>query len=466
MEPAHVAAALALMGGYYRKANNTPNASAAAQAFEHDVGRPSSVTDKVKALEELEAALQREEAGRAEMAARAAGDVVDDEHTVQWRERVLATMIAADIWKPCCKELSADETYEALCSKIGFYDGMGGFDRSKVEAALEAAREAYAQIIQSCRLQMIDVMHEHLRRRRPTLHKKSFSDEQIVNELSVTDLRTALETRGYSFPFVMVRGEMKAAREECLRAPTIDEMKRAYFAGPPPDVDMYAASEPVDAAITDALSGRMAKATLDEKTRAQRKAQRTLNLLLGLLGLLELTPLDKLDERDSTTIDQSHQWLAAHPDELAAVEGTPPLRPGGPVRVEGLRSRSDLNGATGELVQWFDDVGRWRVSMDTNGENVRAQPQNLVALPDSEPWVADDDPDGEWGTDLCRVDWARRHPLQARALGTRFDDAGRPIWFAPPPAQVLATLTPSHAARIFSGSITERVAEYRRRAGS
>ncbi|MEC8042927.1 MAG: hypothetical protein VX181_19970, partial [Pseudomonadota bacterium] len=54
--------------------------------------------------------------------------------------------------------------------------------------------------------------------------------------------------------------------------------------------------------------------------------------------------------------------------------------PGSQVRVQGLRNRSDLNGATGELVQWFDDVGRWRVSMDSDYENVRVQLQPQLKL--------------------------------------------------------------------------------------
>lgn len=466
----YVAAALSLMCGYYRKDNGAPHPTAAARGFGHEISRPTVVTDKQALLLRLEVILQREEAGRAELVARQAGEIVDDERTVRWRERVLATMIAADIWKPRYKELSIDETYDALCSNGGWYDGMGGFDRSKVAAAMDAARSAYAQILESCRGEIWWVLDEHFKRRRPTLHKESCSDERIVNELSAADVRAGLETRGFAFPYAMVRGEMKAAKESYLVGFSLDEMKRAYFAGPPPDLDatdLCDSSDPTEAMIMNALSGRMAKATLNDTTRAQREAKRALDL-----GLFELTPLEKLDERYRTIVEQSQQWLAAHLEVPAADGAAPPLRPGGLVRIEGLRSRSELNAATGELVQWYDDAGRWRVHVEYrinerwHDEDVRVQPHNLVSLPDSEPWVAEDDPDGEWGADGDRFDWAERHPLQARALGTRFDDAGRPVWFAPPPEHVLASLTASHTAQIFSGSVTERVAEYQRCAGA
>ena len=39
----------------------------------------------------------------------------------------------------------------------------------------------------------------------------------------------------------------------------------------------------------------------------------------------------------------------------------------------------------------------------------------------------EDDPHSEWGYIFCRFSFAEMHPLQARAVGVRFDDAGKPI---------------------------------------
>ena len=125
MEPAHVAAALALMCGYFRKGNGEPNPSAAAREFGHEISRPKHVTDKVTQLEELEAALQREEAGRAEMAAREAAGVVDDERTTAWRAQLLSAAMA-QIWMEGCSERSIDDTLTALCSRGWILGGKLG----------------------------------------------------------------------------------------------------------------------------------------------------------------------------------------------------------------------------------------------------------------------------------------------------------------------------------------------------
>jgi len=55
----------------------------------------SAASDKIVLLERLGAVLPREEAGRAELTERHAGQVVDDERTFQWRERVLAAAMAS-----------------------------------------------------------------------------------------------------------------------------------------------------------------------------------------------------------------------------------------------------------------------------------------------------------------------------------------------------------------------------------
>ena len=70
----------------------------------------------------------------------------------------------------------------------------------------------------------------------------------------------------------------------------------------------------------------------------------------------------------------------------------------------------------------------------------------------------------EQGSALCRFSWAERYPLQARTLGTRFDESGKPIWFAPPPEQVLERLTPSQRQQIFSGSLAEHISRVAERA--
>ena len=246
---------------------------------------------------------------------------------------------------------------------------------------------------------------------------------------------------------------------------------RAYAAGPPPELPELL--DPLEALMINELSGRAAGATR-KQGRAKRtpaeQARRTLEL-----GSLELMPLEEHDKLDRAIIEQSRLWMAAHPDEPSSADGVPPLRPGGQVRIDGLRSRGELNGCTGVLVQWYEDASRWWVSVEyqVDGrewleEDMRIQPKNLVALPDSEPFTSEDDPHGEPGVcDVARFSWAERRPLQARALGARFDEAGRPVWLAPPPAHVLETLRPRLTSNnpVFSGSIPDRVEHYRLLAG-
>ena len=76
IEPAYVAAALALMCRYFRKRNGTwlvCGSNGAAAAFGHEVSRATLVTDKLRQLERLEALLKTEAAGRAAAEAQAAG---------------------------------------------------------------------------------------------------------------------------------------------------------------------------------------------------------------------------------------------------------------------------------------------------------------------------------------------------------------------------------------------------------
>ena len=71
----YVAAALARMCGYFLKGNGEPHPTAAARAFGHEIKTPNVVKDWQAKLLRLEALLQLEEAGRAELAARQAGEV-------------------------------------------------------------------------------------------------------------------------------------------------------------------------------------------------------------------------------------------------------------------------------------------------------------------------------------------------------------------------------------------------------
>ena len=99
IEPAYVAAALALMCGHFRKKNGTwlvcgPNGAAA--AFGHEVSRATLVTDKKEQLERLEAVLKVEAAGRAAAQAQAAGTTSSPGITALLSPPALAPLLTVD----------------------------------------------------------------------------------------------------------------------------------------------------------------------------------------------------------------------------------------------------------------------------------------------------------------------------------------------------------------------------------
>lgn len=457
LEPEYLAAALANMCGYFRKKNGQrlvcgPHGAAAA------FGRPGTsratlVTDKQAQLERLEIVLRQEAAGRANVEATAAG--VADERAreeADARERILANVIAQNVWMPRYRELGVGETYMALTA-MGWHDGFGGeFCQARVEEAMVEARKQYAVILDKCRHEMWLVYQDHFEQRRPQLHKATFTDESILGELSAADVRGALEQRGFSFPYAMVRGEMAAVKREYLAGFSVEEMERAYIAGPPPPPP-----PPRDA--TDALIADMLECRLEDRQLAGRRAART-------LALLELTPLDQLERNYGRTervkVEQSRLWLEEAASQATSASdddsmGLPPLRPGGRVKINRLRSQPHLNGQCGDLIQWLADADKWWVEL-RDGTEIKVRPKNLVALPDSEPWLdSDGEADTGWGEAVARFSWAERQPLQARSIGVRFDDGGRPIWFPPPPAHVLEALTPEQREKIFSGALDEYV---------
>ena len=157
----------------------------------------------------------------------------DDSCAADFRKRILEGMIAKTVWMPRYKELSAADTHGALQTD-GLRDGVGGFCLARVEEAIDGARKHYATIIRTCRTEMLDVYLEHLAQRRPRLHRTHSTDGDILNELTAANVRGALTSRGFAFPYVMVRGEMASVKAECLTEPSMEEMKRAYLAGPPP----------------------------------------------------------------------------------------------------------------------------------------------------------------------------------------------------------------------------------------
>ena len=119
---------------------------------------------------------------------------------------------------------------------------------------MDAARADYAQIRESCRNEIVCVLHEHWQKRRPQLRKEKFSDEHILNELSAADVRSALDKRGFAFPYAMVRVELTAAKQEYLRPldEKREELMRAYLAGPPPEL-------PPELEILDAMEALINK---------------------------------------------------------------------------------------------------------------------------------------------------------------------------------------------------------------
>ena len=380
----------------------------------------------------------------------------DDSCAADFRKRILEGIIAKTVWMPRSKELSAADTHGAL-QKDGLRDGVGGFCLARVEEAIDGARKHFATIVRTCRTEMLDVYLEHLAQRRPNLRRTHSTDGDILNELTAADVRGALTSRGFAFPYAMVRGEMASVKAECLTEPSTEEMKRAYLAGPPPPVPPplprdagtdagglgLGAGDPADAMIDKMLSCRVTPSVDDS---------------------LELS-IDQLEENMGkfarVIIEESQAWLAQHPFAFH-VEGTgadgsvPPLRPGGSVCIHGLIGRPELNGQKALLVKWHEDAGRWWVYVEIVGrcteEHVRVRPSNLEAL-DSETWFEETDPHHEWGSISERFLFAQLHPLQARSVGVRFDEAGKPIWFPPPPAAL--HLRPSHLRKIFSGPIND-----------
>jgi len=438
LEPEFVAAALALMCGYFRKKNGQrlvcgPNGAAAAFG-RADISRATLVTDKQAQLERLEAVLQQEVAGQAEVGASACeGDsaIAECAHKdADARERILANVIAQNVWMPRYCELSASETYEAL-GALGWHDGKAGvFCRARVEEAMDRARSQYAIILDKCRHEMWCVYHSHFLRRRPTLHEKNFGDAAILNELAAKDVRGALEGNGFSFPYAMVRGEMTAVKRDYLEGFSEEEMQRAYVAGPPP---LLPPRDATDALITDMLTCRLG-------------------------GQMKLTSLEQI-EKDAgkpgrTVVEQSRLWLEQRSYEVAFLgqtDETPPLRPGGRARLRDWQAQPELNGLEVELCEWHKDSGLWAVRIHDYGYPLNDQLDQLsqtyydtclnttVAqlqpLPDSEPWhgyVA-----GSFELHKVpfevRFQWAERHPIQARAVGIEFDSRHRPIDFPPIP---------------------------------
>ena len=385
----------------------------------------------------------------------------DELYAADFRKRILEAFIAKDVWMPRYKELSAVDTHGTLQKGGSLRDGVGGFCLARVEEAIDGACKHYATIISTCRTEMLDVYLEHLSQRRPRLRRTHSTDGDILNELTAADVRGVLTSRGFAFPYAMVRGEMSSVKVECLTEPSMEEMKRAYFAGPPPPVPPplprdagadagglgLGVGDPADAMIDKMLSCRVTPSVDDS---------------------LELS-IDQLEENMGkharVIIEESQAWLAQHPFAFHA-EGTgadgsvPPLRPGGSVCIHGLTGRPELNGQKlALLVKWHEDSGRWWVYVEYpvaghyTVEHVRVRPSNLEALPDSETWFEETDPHHEWGSISERFLFAQLHPLQARSVGVRFDEAGKPIWFPPPPAAL--HLRPSHLRKIFSGPIND-----------
>ena len=56
------------------------------------------------------------------------------------------------------------------------------------------------------------------------------------------------------------------------------------------------------------------------------------------------------------------------------------LSPGREVKINNLTNRTDLNDLHGELIKWFDDVGRWQVKLFSSSESVRVRPENLTLI--------------------------------------------------------------------------------------
>ena len=361
--------------------------------------------------------------------------------------------------------------------------GVAGFCQARVEEAMTAAQEAFKAAQDGCIQCIIGVWESYIKERCPSLPRpltlESLSTEAarvqqkriverrwaVIKELSVGDLQSRMEalSSDREWPVKFVRSQLKAAREEFERPVSTEELFRAYVAGPPPD-------------ISD-LTGQMAASSLDDSQCAPmddgvRERQCAQRMLAHFERQLQLSRANQV------IIEQSRLWMDTGAGDS---NGLPPLRPGGRVRLNG-RFRRVRDGSVGELVQWLEDKGRWWVrapnceDADEDGEEwdsdpdewegVTVQPEHLVALPDSEPWF-----DGNERRISCyasafgRYVWALRHPLQAQALGTRFDaESGKPIWFEEPPAHVLETLPSGQLSKVFSGSLTQHIEALREQA--
>merc|ERR1740129_1557142 len=68
---------------------------------------------------------------------------------------------------------------------------------------------------------------------------------------------------------------------------------------------------------------------------------------------------------------------------MAPSHDSPLIEPGARVRVEGLISRTELNGQEGRVVAWDTGESRWRVAL-SSGQGICAKPSNLVVLPASD----------------------------------------------------------------------------------
>ena len=149
---------------------------------------------------------------------------------------------------------------------------------------------------------------------------------------------------------------------------------------------------------------------------------------------------------------------------MVVADSPPVLRPGGDVRIKGLSddqvlnflpyygrwdvrwrdgkmkqaTPAQLNGSRAELIKYYPARGEWWVDAvyrdryrDVQNawwsEHLYLKAEHLELLPDLEPWDRDDyeDPHGPVFP-LMRFDWAQTHPIQARAVGYRFDANGYP----------------------------------------
>jgi hypothetical protein len=80
-----------------------------------------------------------------------------------------------------------------------------------------------------------------------------------------------------------------------------------------------------------------------------------------------------------------HSWLASAMTEAEEADRTSGVweeasdkwEPGDMVQIEGLKSRADLNGATGVLLKWNAAASRWAVAVVATDEKVKVRHENL-----------------------------------------------------------------------------------------